>query len=115
MGVMLCVAAPQFVLQLHAMWSGDIAGGPLAPAAAALQMGAKERAVYLGHRLSRNIKARRPPQNPDALPCSYRVPSAALALHMFEARGSQKSPPRAFAPWYRLRVMRRRRRTRWLA
>ncbi len=49
----------QFVLQLHAMWGRDIAGGPLAPAAAALQMGAKERAVYLGHRLSRNIKARR--------------------------------------------------------
>jgi hypothetical protein len=51
------VAVLQFVLQLHAMWGRDIAGGPLAPAAAALQMGAKERAVYLGHRLSRNIKA----------------------------------------------------------
>ena len=50
-------AALQFVLQLHAMWGREMAGGPLAPAAAALQMGAKERAVYLGHRLSRNIKA----------------------------------------------------------
>ena len=58
----------QFVLQLHAMWSRDIAGGPLAPAAAALQMGAKERAVYLGHRLSRNIKARRPATS---LQCSH--------------------------------------------
>lgn len=40
------------------MWSREIAAGPLAAAGAALQMGAKERAVYLGHRLSRNIKAR---------------------------------------------------------
>lgn len=48
----------QFVRSLHAMWSREIASGPLSAAAGALQMGAKERAVYLGHRLSRNIKAR---------------------------------------------------------
>ena len=46
----------QFVQQLQAMWGRNMADGPLAPAVAALQMGAKERAVYLGHRLSRNIK-----------------------------------------------------------
>lgn len=46
----------QFVRSLHAMWSREIAAGPLLAAAGALQMGAKERAVYLGHRLSRNIK-----------------------------------------------------------
>jgi len=51
------------------MWGREIAEGPLAAAAPALQMGAKERAVYLGHRLSRNIKVGRlkasiePPSN----------------------------------------------------
>jgi len=57
------------VCGLHAMWGREIAEGPLAAAAPALQMGAKERAVYLGHRLSRNIKVGRlkasiePPSN----------------------------------------------------
>lgn len=46
----------QFLRGLHSMWAPEVRGGRLAAAGQALQLGLKERAVYLGHRLSRNIK-----------------------------------------------------------
>jgi hypothetical protein len=38
------------------MWSPEVRNGRLAPGASALELGNKERCVYLGQRLSRNIK-----------------------------------------------------------
>ena len=72
----------------------------MAPLASALQMGAKERAVYLGHKVLRGVKVRRPLCHQPTSPSSVR--SAALDPDHLQAarnaitvaKGPYLGPPR---------------------
>ena len=44
---------------IHGLWSPALAAS-MAPLGAAMQMGSKERAVYLGHKVLRGVKVRSP-------------------------------------------------------
>ena len=63
--------AAQVMQCIHGLWSEPLQAS-MAPLASALQMGSKERAVYLGHKVLRGVKARAgPPRSHPRLHWAY--------------------------------------------